>query len=60
MFKALTRDDGELIIPNWQYYSWEKAFYGVERRGGICDPRTDRKLDAHKGDTGHYVRLLLP
>lgn len=60
LFKALTRDDGELIVPNWQYYSWEKAFYGVERRGGICDPRTDRKLDAHKGDTGHYVRLLLP
>ncbi|HNB24239.1 MAG TPA: hypothetical protein PKZ32_17600, partial [Candidatus Melainabacteria bacterium] len=60
LFKALTRDDKELIIPEWQYYSWDKAFYGVERRGGICDPRTDHKLEAHRGDTGHYVRLLLP
>jgi len=60
LFKALTRDDGELIVPDWQYYSWDKAFYGVERLGGICDPRTDRKLSPHKGDAGHYVRLLLP
>lgn len=60
LFKALTRDDHELIVPDWQYYSWDKAFYGVERRGGICDPRTDHKLAAQKGDTGHYVRLLIP
>lgn len=60
LFKALTRDDAELIVPDWQYSSWDKAFYGVERRGGICDPRTDRKLNAQKGDAGHYVRLLLP
>lgn len=60
LFKALTRDDEELIVPEWMYYTWDKAFYGVERRGGVCDPRTDRKLDAHKGEAGYYVRLLLP
>ncbi|MBA3992829.1 MAG: hypothetical protein C0469_04820 [Cyanobacteria bacterium DS2.3.42] len=60
LFKALARDDRELIVPEWLYYSWDKAFYGVERRGGVCDPRTDRKIDAHKGDDGYYVRLLLP
>ncbi len=60
LFKALTRDDGELTVPEWLYYSWDKAFYGVERRGGVCDPRTDRKIDAHKGDSGHFVRLLVP
>lgn len=60
IFKALTRDDQELIVPDWQYYSWDKAFYGVERRGGICDPRTDHKLAAHKADSGHFVRLLVP
>jgi len=60
LFKALLRDDGEVIVPEWQYYSWDKAFYGVERRGNICDPRTDRKLQTKKGDAGHYIRLLLP
>ncbi len=60
LFKALSRDDRELIVPEWLYYSWDKAFYGVERRGGVCDPRTDKKIDAQKGDSGYYVRLLLP
>lgn len=60
LFKALLRDDGEVIVPEWQYYSWDKAFYGVERRGNICDPRTDRKLETRKGDAGHYIRLLIP
>lgn len=60
LFKALKRDDGEVIVPEWQYYSWDKGFYAVERRGNTCDPRTDRKLNVAKGDAGSYVRLLLP
>ncbi len=60
LFKALAQDDRELYVPEWLYYTWDKAFYGVERRGGICDPRTDRKIESHKGDDGYYVRLLLP
>lgn len=60
LFKSLTRDDGELTVPNWQYYSWDKAFYGVERRGNVCDPRTDKTMKQHRGDSGNYIRLLVP
>ncbi|HEY9784696.1 MAG TPA: hypothetical protein V6D17_04775, partial [Candidatus Obscuribacterales bacterium] len=55
------RTDGESVkIPFVSYYSWDKAFYGVERNGEVADPRVDSSIPCHKSDTGLNIRILAP
>jgi hypothetical protein len=73
VFGQYRRDSKKLEMPSAAYYSWEKAFYGVENDRGLTDPRLDERLPLHpewsardmSSDPGvqsgaYSIRLLVP
>ena len=50
------------IIPSLFRFSWEKAFYGVEKAEDLGDPAYDQKIETSSAQNngGPYIKVLIP
>lgn len=50
VFGSLSGGAKKIQWPDWRFYSWEKAFYGVENDTGLSDTSLDLGLQPQNGD----------